>query len=111
MTNKSPTTHLVLISAREKTNKGLGWKVTAPSAGAVRKGLSTEVTFELRIEWPEESTPCSSDREITGAEGSGEGFQEMGFCWVKCMAQNLDHYLREHWPRSGKTESHISTQV
>ena len=39
-------------------------------------------------------TLCASDREITGAEGSGEGFQtEMGFCWVKNTAQRFDYYL------------------
>lgn len=53
-TNTSPL--FVLISARKKRNKEPGWRaLPAASAGAARKGLSAEVTFELRTEWPEES--------------------------------------------------------
>lgn len=53
-TNTSPL--FVLISARKKRNKEPGWRaLPAASTGAARKGLSAEVTFELRTEWPEDS--------------------------------------------------------
>ena len=75
-----------MITARNERNKGRRWRVT------VRKGVSAEVTFKLRIEWLKDSPCCASDRDFIRAEGSGEGFQEeMGFGWVKCMAQSFDH--------------------
>lgn len=66
---------LVLIIARKERKKGLGWRVTAISAEAIRKSLSAEETFELIIEWPEDGPHCMPQTEITWAEGSGKAFR------------------------------------